>query len=82
MRNRNVVTVHGVRGARSRWVPLVDMSDELVAEQVEVYPGISAPAPGTTEQFPVKFLGRLEIVNTNGQMKRCQRHDFIFVSFG
>jgi hypothetical protein len=38
MRNRNLVTIHGVRSARSRLAPIVEMSDELVAEQIEVDP--------------------------------------------
>lgn len=48
------------------------MSDDLVAEKVEVNPVVCAAALGQTEHRAVKLTCRIEIVDGKGYMKRTQ----------
>src|SRR4051812_22570890 len=69
MRHGNVIGVHMVgcfhaRGFRS------EVSDDLVAKKIEVYPSIRAPSFLTFEDAAVKFARGIEIVDRKGKMKK------------
>jgi hypothetical protein len=48
-----------------------EVADELMAQEIEVYPGLCAAAFTATESLAIKAAGSAEIINFNREMKRA-----------
>ena len=49
------------------------MTDELVAEQIEVHPLRIAAAFGASENFLVEAASLVDVPHLHGDVERCQR---------
>src|ERR1700761_9085010 len=72
MRNRYIMPVDGIVMEPFRCNrPGFQVDHELMAVQIEVYPGIGAAPFLTAEDIPIKSPGLLEIINWNGNVEGC-----------
>ena len=72
MRNRHVLAVDGVVMLAPRLRAWIKMRHELVTEEVEIDPFVSATSLRTAEQAAVESTCLTKIVDRNGEVKRRQ----------
>lgn len=48
------------------------MDDKLMAEKIIVDPGLGTPSPRARKDAGIKRIGRGEVVDRNGEVKRLQ----------
>lgn len=69
MSDRHVVAIDGVRSCRV-FLALEQMQRDLMAEEIDIYPAITAATGGAIECVTVKVFCRVEIVDRECQVKR------------
>ncbi len=74
MRHRHVVAVHGVRRGVGAFARRGEVGDDLVAEEVEVDPGLGAAPLAAAQKADVESPRGRKIMHGKGQVEGAQAH--------
>lgn len=79
MGNGNIMAIDGIMVPVALTRAWLQMSDDLVTEEIEIDPLRGTPAFRTAQCRSIELTSGFEVVNRKGDVKGRQRHVFTFI---